>query len=108
MLTGIRDATSDGTPMGSSDGSVLRTSLQGRQSNTAGQPQGAYAVAGSLASQVRRFRHALYLGDGGNDLCPALGLGPEDMVFPRTGFPLHKALLAAATAEAQVEGAFEA
>lgn len=30
-----------------------------------------------------------YVGDGGNDLCPSLGLGSGDVVFPRKGYALE-------------------
>lgn len=33
-----------------------------------------------------------YVGDGGNDLCPAQSLGPQDFVFVRAGYALHKLL----------------
>jgi pyridoxal phosphate phosphatase PHOSPHO2 len=34
----------------------------------------------------------LYVGDGGNDLCPAQSLGPDDVVFVRAGYALEKLL----------------
>ncbi|XP_052763731.1 pyridoxal phosphate phosphatase PHOSPHO2-like [Mya arenaria] len=37
-----------------------------------------------------KFSHILYIGDGYNDLCPALRLNKEDYVFPRVGFTLWK------------------
>lgn len=42
--------------------------------------------AGTAATRV------LYVGDGGNDLCPAQSLGPEDVVFVRAGYALEKLL----------------
>ncbi|XP_054163370.1 probable phosphatase phospho2 [Oppia nitens] len=33
-----------------------------------------------------------YVGDGSNDVCPALRLGPNDRVFARHGYPLDKRL----------------
>jgi len=32
------------------------------------------------------------VGDGSNDVCPSLLLGPSDVVFARRGFALEKAL----------------
>lgn len=36
------------------------------------------------------FQKVFYIGDGKNDICPTLALGPNDTVFPRRGFPMHK------------------
>lgn len=36
------------------------------------------------------------MGDGGNDLCPAQSMGPEDVVFVRAGYALDKLLQNAA------------
>jgi pyridoxal phosphate phosphatase PHOSPHO2 len=33
-----------------------------------------------------------YVGDGGNDLCPAQSLGADDVVFVRAGYALDKML----------------
>ena len=33
-----------------------------------------------------------FIGDGWNDLCPSLKLSSNDLIFPRTGFNLHKEL----------------
>jgi len=38
------------------------------------------------------FSRISYVGDGQNDVCPSLRLGPNDRVFARSGFPLHKRL----------------
>ncbi|KAG2486783.1 hypothetical protein HYH03_014582 [Edaphochlamys debaryana] len=46
----------------------------------------------------------VYVGDGKNDLCPALELRPGDVVMPRVGFALHK-LLAARGAAGAAHGA---
>ncbi|KAL6760426.1 putative phosphatase-domain-containing protein [Haematococcus lacustris] len=35
------------------------------------------------------WTRVVYVGDGRNDLCPALALGPGDVVFPRRDFALH-------------------
>lgn len=35
-----------------------------------------------------RYDRVAYVGDGSNDLCPALRLRPVDIVFPRKGFRL--------------------
>lgn len=36
------------------------------------------------------FQKVFYVGDGKNDVCPTLALGPNDTVFPRRGFPMHR------------------
>ncbi|XP_063229859.1 probable phosphatase phospho1 isoform X3 [Bacillus rossius redtenbacheri] len=38
------------------------------------------------------FPRVSYVGDGRNDLCPSLRLSADDLVFPRIGFALHKAI----------------
>ncbi|KAJ3607879.1 hypothetical protein NHX12_024930 [Muraenolepis orangiensis] len=50
------------------------------------------------------FRRVLYVGDGANDVCPSLALGPGDVVFPRRDFPMHRLLEAAAGAGGAVSG----
>jgi hypothetical protein len=35
-------------------------------------------------------RKVVYAGDGANDLCPALCLGPDDVVLARSGHPLEQ------------------
>ena len=47
------------------------------------------------------YKEIIYFGDGANDLCPALSLGPDDKVCPRKGFPLD-ALLKTEAANAKV------
>jgi pyridoxal phosphate phosphatase PHOSPHO2 len=44
------------------------------------------AAAGGPYSRV------VYVGDGGNDYCPALGMSPEDILFVREGYKLQKLL----------------
>jgi 2-hydroxy-3-keto-5-methylthiopentenyl-1-phosphate phosphatase len=41
-----------------------------------------------------RLQHerVAYAGDGANDLCPALSLGPDDVVFARKGHSLERLL----------------
>jgi len=39
-----------------------------------------------------QFSRVSYVGDGLNDVCPALKLTNNDRVFARTGYPLHKRL----------------
>lgn len=39
------------------------------------------------------FQRVFYIGDGANDICPSLALGPQDTAFPRRDFPMHKLLL---------------
>jgi hypothetical protein len=50
-------------------------------------PQGAELAALRAASPARRV---IYCGDGANDLCPALLLGPQDLVLARAGFGLEQ------------------
>ncbi|XP_056153714.1 probable phosphatase phospho1 [Lampris incognitus] len=38
------------------------------------------------------FQRVLYIGDGANDVCPSLALGPRDTAFPRRNFPMHQLL----------------
>ncbi|XP_074519313.1 putative phosphatase phospho1 [Halichoeres trimaculatus] len=38
------------------------------------------------------FQRVFYIGDGANDVCPSLALGPRDTAFPRRGFPMHRLL----------------
>jgi Putative Phosphatase len=36
------------------------------------------------------YNLVVYIGDGSNDMCPALRLKPEDLVLARRGFSLAK------------------
>lgn len=47
-------------------------------------------VSKRAKEQGEPFRKVFYIGDGENDICPTLALGPNDTVFPRRGFPMHK------------------
>ena len=38
----------------------------------------------------RPYKRIIYLGDGANDLCPALRLQPQDMVMARKGYDLDR------------------
>ncbi|KAM9560591.1 putative phosphatase phospho1 isoform 1-T1 [Salvelinus alpinus] len=38
------------------------------------------------------FQRVFYVGDGANDICPMLALGPRDTAFPRRHFPMHRLL----------------
>ncbi|KPP60276.1 phosphoethanolamine/phosphocholine phosphatase-like [Scleropages formosus] len=53
-------------------------------------------VQGYLAQRTRErgrpFQSVCYVGDGANDLCPSLVLGPGDMAFARRDYPLHRLL----------------
>lgn len=40
--------------------------------------------------QANPQRRIIFCGDGANDLCPSLGLGPNDFVLPRKGHPLEQ------------------
>lgn len=48
------------------------------------------------------YRCVVYVGDGGNDLCPALCLRTQDVVMPREGFSLEKLLAAEEAVQARV------
>ncbi|KAI1896452.1 hypothetical protein AGOR_G00094940 [Albula goreensis] len=39
------------------------------------------------------FQRVFYVGDGANDFCPLLTLGPMDTVFPRRDYPIHKLII---------------
>ncbi|XP_036408013.1 probable phosphatase phospho1 isoform X2 [Megalops cyprinoides] len=41
----------------------------------------------------RPFQRVFYVGDGANDFCPSLILGPRDTAFPRRDYPMHKLIL---------------
>ncbi|XP_039645027.1 probable phosphatase phospho1 [Perca fluviatilis] len=56
---------------------ILREYLAGRQKERGGAP----------------FQRVFYIGDGANDICPSLALGPRDTAFPRRDFPMHRLLL---------------
>lgn len=45
----------------------------------------------------------VYVGDGGNDYCPVLRLGEDDVVLAREGFPLHKLIKREGKVAAQVK-----
>uniref|UniRef100_A0A7S0G1S1 Uncharacterized protein n=1 Tax=Rhodosorus marinus TaxID=101924 RepID=A0A7S0G1S1_9RHOD len=49
-------------------------------------------VIEELISGMEVDGRIVYVGDGGNDLCPALRLRDVDSVLPRKGFPLFKLL----------------
>ncbi|PNW73435.1 hypothetical protein CHLRE_14g631850v5 [Chlamydomonas reinhardtii] len=51
------------------------------------------------------YRQVVYVGDGRNDLCPCLALGPHDVAMPRVGFALQKLLAAAAATTATATAA---
>lgn len=56
---------------------ILREYLAERQKECGGSP----------------FQKVFYVGDGANDICPSLALGPQDTAFPRRGYPMHTLLL---------------
>lgn len=56
---------------------ILREYLASRQKERGGAP----------------FQKVFYIGDGANDICPSLALGPRDTAFPRRDFPMHRLLV---------------
>lgn len=58
-------------------------------------PQGRELAALRTATPYRRV---VYCGDGANDLCPALGLGPQDVVLARAGHALERLIAERAAA----------
>ncbi|XP_077412953.1 putative phosphatase phospho1 isoform X3 [Vanacampus margaritifer] len=38
----------------------------------------------------RPYQRVFYVGDGANDFCPAIAMGPRDVAFPRRDFPMHR------------------
>ncbi|XP_053269187.1 probable phosphatase phospho1 isoform X2 [Pleuronectes platessa] len=38
------------------------------------------------------YQGVFYIGDGANDVCPSMALGPRDTAFPRRDFPMHSLL----------------
>ncbi|KAG1679772.1 hypothetical protein FOA52_012683 [Chlamydomonas sp. UWO 241] len=56
--------------------------------------QGLIAEQAASSDSGGAYDRILYVGDGGNDLCPATLLSPQDAVFARAGYPLAKALRA--------------
>ncbi|XP_038592311.1 probable phosphatase phospho1 [Micropterus salmoides] len=56
---------------------ILREYLAGRRKERGGAP----------------FQKVFYIGDGANDICPSLALGPRDTAFPRRDFPMQRLLL---------------
>jgi len=50
-------------------------------------------MGGKEVKELRKradYKRIIYLGDGANDLCPALNLRPGDTVLARKGYPLAK------------------
>ncbi|KAL3053408.1 hypothetical protein OYC64_005861 [Pagothenia borchgrevinki] len=47
-------------------------------------------VARRTQERGRPYQRIFYVGDGANDFCPALALGPRDVAFPRRDFPMHR------------------
>ncbi|KAG9343963.1 hypothetical protein JZ751_012438 [Albula glossodonta] len=41
----------------------------------------------------RPYQRVFYMGDGANDFCPSLILGPRDTAFPRRDYPMHKLIV---------------
>ncbi|XP_035253934.1 probable phosphatase phospho1 isoform X1 [Anguilla anguilla] len=46
-------------------------------------------LARRAAERGRPFQRVFYVGDGANDFCPSLVLGPRDTAFPRRDYPMH-------------------
>lgn len=64
--------------------------------------QGAELAA--LRASAPRARRVVYCGDGANDLCPCLGLGPQDVVLARAGHDLERLIAQRAAAAAADPG----
>nr|XP_020446098.1 probable phosphatase phospho1 [Monopterus albus]XP_020446099.1 probable phosphatase phospho1 [Monopterus albus]XP_020446100.1 probable phosphatase phospho1 [Monopterus albus] len=47
-------------------------------------------IARRTQERRRPYQRVFYVGDGANDFCPALSLGPRDVAFPRRDFPMHR------------------
>ncbi|KAM6913857.1 putative phosphatase phospho1 isoform 1-T1 [Lycodopsis pacificus] len=47
-------------------------------------------VARRTQERGRPYQRVFYVGDGANDFCPVLSLGPRDVAFPRRDFPMHR------------------
>ncbi|XP_030611487.1 probable phosphatase phospho1 isoform X2 [Archocentrus centrarchus] len=52
-----------------------------------------YLVARQKERRGVPFQRVFYIGDGANDICPSLALGPQDTAFPRRDFPMHRLLM---------------
>lgn len=46
-------------------------------------------LARRASERGRPFQRVFYVGDGANDFCPSLVLGPRDTAFPRREYPMH-------------------
>ena len=46
------------------------------------------AIVSNFLSTWPDITHTVYVGDGGNDLCPVLNLGAGDLACPREGYKL--------------------
>ncbi|KPP69339.1 phosphoethanolamine/phosphocholine phosphatase-like [Scleropages formosus] len=47
----------------------------------------------------RPFQRVFYVGDGANDFCPSLILGPRDTAFARQDYPMHKLIVEKVTTQ---------
>ncbi|EFN52947.1 hypothetical protein CHLNCDRAFT_137320 [Chlorella variabilis] len=62
------------------------------------------AELAALRASAPRARRVVYCGDGANDLCPCLGLGPQDVVLARAGHDLERLIAQRAAAAAADPG----
>lgn len=51
-------------------------------------------LATMISRRMRMTKRVLYVGDGANDHCAVLSLGPNDVVLARRGYPLAKRIAA--------------
>ncbi|MBN3300282.1 PHOP2 phosphatase, partial [Amia calva] len=58
---------------------------------------------GSQSHNGVEYRTTFYIGDGGNDRCPAESLAEGDIVMPRKGYTLEKLLCRAGPASASLK-----
>ncbi|XP_023691389.1 probable phosphatase phospho1 isoform X1 [Paramormyrops kingsleyae] len=50
-------------------------------------------LARRIRERGRPYQHVFYVGDGANDFCPSLILGPRDTAFARRDYPMHKLIM---------------
>ena len=51
-----------------------------------------------ISRRMRQTKRVVYVGDGANDFCAVLSLGPNDIALARNGFPLADRIMRDPTA----------